>query len=66
MVEDLEQRWREAFGKYKTLKEQNEAQVVGWELASAPRYSLRPMFFERFPGRGRVLKETPTQWSAEC
>jgi hypothetical protein len=59
MKRELEHVWRTAFGEYEARKQAAEAQVVRWEWTLLPRYTIRPLFFERYPGRGKVLKTEP-------
>ncbi len=55
-MDDLQARWAAAFQQYETLKAAAEGAVVRWEWTSGERYSLQPLFFRRYPGRGRVLE----------
>jgi hypothetical protein len=53
-------RWKAAFGQYEELRASAEPAVVRWEWTSGgERYSPLPLFFKRFPGRARALKEPP-------
>ncbi len=52
--------WKKAFGQYGNLKAKAEQRVVRWEKTTWERYSYTPFFFERFPGRGRVIKDGVT------
>jgi hypothetical protein len=61
---ELEQRWRAAFGQYANHRQAAEQQVVRWEWARSARHTIRPLFFERYPGRGRVLESEPDDKSA--
>jgi hypothetical protein len=51
--------WKKAFGQYENLKTEAERAVVRWQWTRSERYSNLPFYFERFPGRGRVLKYDP-------
>jgi hypothetical protein len=55
----LESRWRIAFEQdfYDTLVERVEQALHRTEYATGERYNLRPLFFKRYPGRGRVIKD---------
>jgi hypothetical protein len=53
-------RWKAAFGQYDEFRAGAEPAVVRWEWTNGgERYSLLPLFFQRFPGRARALKEPP-------
>lgn len=58
-MDDLVDRWRWAFTAYAALNDAAEAAVVRWEWTDFQRYNLQPMFFRRYPGRGRVLESQP-------
>jgi hypothetical protein len=58
-LKSLLDRWKNAFGQYEKLKKEAEQSVVRWEYATGERYSPLPFYFQRFPGRGRVLKGDP-------
>ncbi len=58
-LKSLVNRWKNAFGQYKKLKEEAEQSVVRFEYTLRERYSPLPFNFQRFPGRGRVLKDDP-------
>ncbi len=51
--------WKDAFGRYARLKTAAENAVVRWENTTAERYSPLPYYFQRFPGRGRVIRQDP-------
>jgi hypothetical protein len=53
-------RWKNAFSQYEELKATSEPAIVRWEWADFERYSLLPFYFQRYPGRGRALKSDPT------
>jgi hypothetical protein len=53
-------RWKAAFGEYDELRAGAEPAVVRWEWTNGgERYSPLPLYFRRFPGRARALKEPP-------
>jgi hypothetical protein len=58
-LEQILERWREAFDQYDKLKSMAEPAIVKWEWAVGERYSVRPFYFQRFPGRARALKSPP-------
>jgi hypothetical protein len=58
-LKSLLNRWKNAFGQYEKLKKEVEQTIVRWEYAAWERYSPLPFHFQRFPGRGRVLKGDP-------
>ncbi len=55
--EALERRWREAFGEYQTLSRTVVPEVARWEWATGERYNSRPLYWKRFPGRGRLCEK---------
>src|SRR5512138_677786 len=55
----LLERWQSAFGQCQKLKAEILPAIARWEWATRERYNLLPFHFERYPGRGRVLKEEP-------
>jgi hypothetical protein len=63
MIEDifkhLEARWRAAFEQdfYDGLVERVEQALHRREYTTGERYNLLPLFFKRYPGRGRVIKD---------
>lgn len=59
ILQPLVQRWKQAFGQYPALHADAEGAVSRWEWTTGERYSLLPHYFQRFPVRGRVLKEAP-------
>ncbi len=59
-LKQVYERWKIAFKQYKMLKASAEASVSRWEWTKGIRYSLRPYYFNRFPGRARILKEAPS------
>jgi hypothetical protein len=56
-LQEVLERWKTVFTEYSALKFQAEQAVVRWEWATGERYNLRPFYFNRFPGRGRSIKE---------
>lgn len=63
-MDELERRWRNAFGRYAEIRDAHERQVARWEWASGERYDLRPFFFERYSlPRGRRLAAEPPERS---
>ncbi len=54
-------RWKQAFRQYDELKASAEPAVVRWEWASRERYTPLPFYYQRFPPRGRVLRGPPTE-----
>ncbi len=51
-----EERWRQAFGAYDTLRARVQNQVARWEWADDERYDPRPFYFERSKlRRGQVI-----------
>jgi hypothetical protein len=59
-LQHLLERWKKSFGKYARLKAEAEGAVARWEWTNWERYSDLPFHFERYPARGRVLKEAPS------
>lgn len=60
-LQDLIERWKKVFGQYDSLKAEAEQSIFRLEWTTGERYSDLQFHFQRFPGRGRVLKETPIQ-----
>jgi hypothetical protein len=58
-LQQVLERWKEAFGQYKGLRKAAESAVTRWEWADGERYNLLPFHFKRYPGRGRALKNPP-------
>jgi len=58
-LQPLVERWRAAFGQYAALKQAAEAAVARTEWTSGSRYSHEPLYFRRYPGRGRILASQP-------
>lgn len=53
-----EERWRQAFGAYESLRGRVLSQVARWEWADDERYDPRPLYFERSKlRRGQVVAE---------
>jgi hypothetical protein len=65
-LDQILERWKEAFRQYSELKAETERSVVRWEWTTGERYSLLPFHFERFPGRGRVISEPPSLGAYLC
>jgi hypothetical protein len=56
-MQTLEERWRQVFSEYHSLKASCEAQVVRWEWAANQRYDPRPLYFQRYHIRpGKVVQ----------
>ena len=51
--------WKTWFGRRDELKARVLPEVTRWEWSTGRRYSLLPVHFERYPGRGRLLKDPP-------
>jgi len=51
--------WKKAFGQYDLNRSKAEKEVLRWEWANGERYHPLPYHFARFPGRGRILQDTP-------
>jgi len=58
-LDQVQTRWKEAFSQHKALGKAAASAVTRWEWTSDERYSLLPFHFQRYPGRGRVLKDPP-------
>jgi hypothetical protein len=48
-------RWKRAFTQYDELRQMSTSAVVRWEWTEFERYILLPFYFQRHPGRGRVI-----------
>ena len=53
--------WKVWFGRRDELRKRILPEVARWEWSIGPRYSLLPLFFQRYPGRGRLLKDVPAR-----
>ena len=53
------ERWKAWFGRRDELEARVLPEVARWEWSTGRRHSLLPVHFERFPGRGRLLKNPP-------
>ena len=53
------ERWKAWFGRRDELAARVLPEVAHWEWSTGLRHSLLPLHFERYPGRGRVLKTAP-------
>jgi hypothetical protein len=53
--------WKAWFGRRDELRKRLVPEVTRWEWSIGPRYSLLPLFFQRYPGRGRLLKAVPAR-----
>ena len=53
--------WKVWFGRRDELRKGILPEVARWEWSIGPRYSLLPLFFQRYPGRGRLLKDVPAR-----
>ena len=53
--------WKAWFGRRDELRKGILPEVARWEWSIGPRYSLLPLFFQRYPGRGRLLKDVPAR-----
>lgn len=51
--------WKAWFGRRDELRKRVLPEVARWEWSIGSRYSLLPLYFQRYPGRGRLLKEAP-------
>lgn len=59
-----EERWRQAFGAYESLRERVLGQVTRWEWADDERYDPRPLYFERSKlRRGEPVAEVSGDFS---
>jgi hypothetical protein len=54
------ERWKAWFGRRDEVAARLVSGVTRWEWSTGRRHSLLPLHFERYPGRGRLLKEAPT------
>lgn len=57
------ERWKAWFGRRDEIAGHVLPEVARWEWSTGRRHTLLPLHFERYPGRGRVLKEPPRQRS---
>ena len=57
------ERWKTWFGRRDELEARVLPEVTRWEWSTGRRHSLLPVHFERYPGRGRLLKNPPQQRS---
>jgi hypothetical protein len=55
--------WKAWFGRRDELRARVLPEVTRWEWSIGSRYSLLPLHFQRYPGRGRLLKEVPSRRS---
>jgi hypothetical protein len=55
--------WTAWFGRRDELAGRVLPMVARWEWSTGRRHSLLPLHFERYPGRGRLLKAAPNQRS---
>lgn len=53
------ERWKTWFGRHDETAALVLPDVARWEWSTGLRHSLLPLHFERYPGRGRVLREEP-------
>lgn len=53
------ERWKAWFGRRDELAARVLPEVAHWEWSAGRRHSLLPLHFQRYPGRGRVLKTAP-------
>ena len=58
-LQHLLESWKKAFRQYSNNKMEAEKEVVRWEWTNGERYNPLPYHFVRFPGRGRILKDSP-------
>jgi hypothetical protein len=58
-LQQIVDRWKQAFGQYGALSQNAGPDIVRWEWTGGERYSPLPFYFRRFPGRARALKEPP-------
>lgn len=59
-----EERWRQVFGAYESLRERVLGQVARWEWADDERYDPRPLYFERSKlRRGEPVAEVSGDFS---
>jgi hypothetical protein len=54
------ERWKAWFGRRDEVAARVLPGVTRWEWSTGRRHSSLPLRFERYPGRGRLLKEPPT------
>jgi hypothetical protein len=53
--------WKVWFGRRDELRRRIVPEVARWEWSIGPRHSLLPLFFQRYPGRGRLWKDVPAR-----
>jgi hypothetical protein len=54
------ERWKAWFGRRDHVARRVLPEVVKWEWSTGSRHSLLPLHFERYRGRGRLLKQAPS------
>lgn len=54
------ERWKAWFGRRDEVAARVLPGVTRWEWSTGRRHSLLPLRHERYPGRGRLLKDAPT------
>lgn len=57
--------WKSWFGRRAEVVDRILPDVERWEWSTGSRWSVLPFHFERYPGRGRVLREPPSP-KAQC